>query len=267
MEWFAIALTGFLSFLAPMNFIGDQVIANQIRQRVHSVEDLSVRVDNAPNYQLIQGKIQRVRLASKGLEIVPNLRLEKLQLETDPIDVDFKALSGENRNLPGLRQALRQPFQGATEIVITEADLNQALADPKFKIRLQNQIDQRVPKDLPRFQLLSAKVDFLDGDRLGIILDLGQQLEPDAELEKLAIVIETGIEIQNGDRLILLDPTAELNGRKINANVLGGIISSFSDNLSLKRLESRGIIARILRYDITPEEFSFSAFGSIQPED
>ncbi len=267
MEWLAIALTGFLSFLSPVNFIGDQVIANQIRQRVYSVEDLSVRVDNAPNYQLVQGKIERLRIASKGLEVVQHLRLEKLQLETDPIDLDFKALSAENRNLPGLRKALRQPLQGATEIVITEADINQALADPNFKARLQTQINQRIPADIPRFQLLNANVDFLDDDRLALVLDLGQQLEPAQELEKLTISIETGINIQNGDRLILVNPVAELNGRKVNTNVLNSIISSFSDKLSLKRLESQGIIARVLRYDITPDEFSFSAFGSIQPSE
>jgi hypothetical protein len=264
MEWFAIALSTFLTFLAPVNFIGDQVIANQIRQRVHKVEDLSVRVDNAPNYQLIQGKIQRVRLASRGLEIVPSLRIQQVQLETDPIDVDLQALR-ENRNLPGLRQALRQPLQGAAELVLTEADVNKALQNATVKERLQKQIDQRVPADVPRFQLLSAQVDFLPDDRLGINLELGQQLEPNAELEKLAITIETGISIQNGDRLILVDPSAILNGRRINTNILNSIIGSFSDNLSLKRLENRGITARILRYDITADEFSFSAFGSIAP--
>jgi hypothetical protein len=68
-----------------------------------------------------------------------------------------------------------------------------------------------------------------------------------------------------GDRLILVDPSAILNGRRINTNILNSIIGSFSDNLSLKRLESWGITARILRYDITADEFSFSAFGSIAP--
>ncbi|WP_237269754.1 hypothetical protein [Synechocystis sp. CACIAM 05] len=46
----------------------------------------------------------------------------------------------------------------------------------------------------------------------------------------------------------------------------GPHIGSFSDNFSLKRLENRGITARILRYDITADEFSFSALGSIAPE-
>lgn len=265
MEWLALALTGFLNFLTPMNFIGDQVIAQQIRQRVHHVEDLSVRVDNAPNYQLVQGKIQRVRLASRGLAFLPDFRLQQLQLETDPIDLDWHSLGPENRNLPGLRRALRAPLQGAVELVINETDLNHALATPAIQNRLQGQIDRRLPGDIPRLQLLRAEVDFLGDDRLAILLDLGQRLEPDSEPEKLAIAIETGIELENGDRLLLVEPVATLNGRKINANVLNSIIGSFSDNLSLKRLENRGLTARILRYQIMPDQFSFSVFGSIKP--
>ena len=273
MDWFVIALTGFLTFISPVNLIGDRLIAEQIRSRVYQVEDLSVRVDNAPSFQAVQGKIERLRIASRGLEIVPELRLEQVQLETDPIDLRWQSLSGGN--LAQLRQALRQPLQGAMEVVITEADVNRALADPKIKTRLETLLNRVIPEDAPRFQIDGIQVDFLGGDakdtanagRLGLTFNLRQRLDPNGESEALTIAIETGLRVENGDRLTLIDPVVKLDGRKISSRIVDSITGSFINKLSLKRLEKQGITARVLRYQITTDQADFSVFASLQPSE
>ncbi|MEB3227272.1 MAG: DUF2993 domain-containing protein [Synechocystis sp.] len=271
MDWLIIALTSFLTLISPLNLIGDRLIADQIRSRVHQVEDLSVRVDNAPSFQAVQGKIERVRIASRGLEIIPQLRIAELQLETDPIDVRWQSLSGAN--LSKLRQSLRQPLQGAIAVVVTEADLNQALADKGVKTQLETLLNRVIPEDAPRFQIDAIQVDFLDPTvsdtpqepRFALLLNLRQVLNPDEEPAALDIAIETGVQVDNGDRLTLIDPTVMLNGRKISSRVVNSITGSFVNRLSLKRLEQRGITARILRYEVTDEQAELSLFASIQP--
>jgi len=271
MDWFVIALTSFLTFVSPVNLIGDRLIADQIRGRVHHVEDLSVRVDNSPNFQVVQGKIARLRIASRGLEIIPGLRLDQAQLETDPIDVHWRSLSGGS--LTTLRQALRQPLQGAVAVVITEADVNRALADPAIKARLESQLNRVIPADAPRFQIDTITVDFLDSNtqdtviapRLGINLNLRQFLSTDEAPTALAIGIETGLRIDNGDRLTIVDPVVTLDGRRISSLVVNSITGSFTNQLSLKRLERQGITARILRYDLGSDQAEISLFASLQP--
>jgi hypothetical protein len=207
------------------------------------------------------------------LEIVPELRLEQVQLETDPIDVRWQSLSGAN--LAQLRQALRQPLQGAIAVVITEADVNRALADPQIKARLETLLNRVIPEDAPRFQIESIQVDFLDGNgngtattaRLGLTLNLRQRLEPDAESAALTIAIETGLQVENGDRLMLIDPVVKLDGRKISSRIVDSITGSFINKLSLKRLEKQGITARVLRYQITADQADFSVFASLQPSE
>lgn len=266
MEWFAIALTGFLALLSPVNFVGDRLVADQIRQRLYGVEELSVRIDNAPNFQLVQGKVQRVRIAGQGVELLPQVRVERVQLEMDPIDVQWQELrQAGGGNLTSLRQALRQPLQGAAEIVVTEAALNQALQDPQIKARLQALLDRFLPPDIPRLQLRELEINFLENERLALRLLLAQQMEPGAEPEVLDINLETGIAIDNGDRLQLLEPSAELNGRRISSLVLDSIINSVLDVATLTVLERWGVTTRIIRYDLTPEQARISAFVSISP--
>ena len=85
MEWLAIILSGILAAISPAGVILDRLAADALRSQVAGVEELAVRIDNTPSYQVLQGKIQRVRLASRGLEPIPQLRLAVLELDTDPL--------------------------------------------------------------------------------------------------------------------------------------------------------------------------------------
>ena len=48
--------------------ITDQIIANNIRDLVKNVEELSVKVDNTPGFQLIKGNVNIVNIVSEGIE-------------------------------------------------------------------------------------------------------------------------------------------------------------------------------------------------------
>lgn len=144
MEWFVIILSSLLAAVTPAGIIIDTVVENNLRDRVKEVEQLDVRVDNAPSYQLLQGKIDRVRIASRGVRPIQDLRIAVAELETDPIDVDLQRLQTEGAK--ALPQALRQPFRGAFRVVVTEDDLDRALQSPRIKSQLEQLIGRVVAR-------------------------------------------------------------------------------------------------------------------------
>ena len=263
MEWFLIALTGFLTVITPVGLVVDHVIANNIRDRVKSVEELSVRVDNAPSYQLIQGKVNRVRIASRGIEPIAHVRIDTFDIETDPIDIKINDL--KLGNLEQVRSSLRSPLQGAFHLIITEDDINKALAEPQIKGQIQALLGRLLPSDIPTLEFMSAKVTLKAANRVQVEVQLQQKVDESEPPEKLEITIETGVKVIEGRSLELIDPTASLNGRKISQRILQGVLGSISDRLTLKRLEKYGIIARVLELQLDNKEVNVAAFVRLNP--
>jgi hypothetical protein len=77
--------------------------------------------------------------------------------------------------------------------------------------------------------------------------------------------VETGIKVNQGKSLELIDPTASLNDRKISSRILKSVIGSVSDRLDLSRFENQGIIARLLKLEINPQEINIAAFIRLNP--
>jgi hypothetical protein len=263
MEWFLIALTGLLTAITPVGLVVDHVIANNIRDRVKSVEELSVRVDNSPSYQLIQGKISRVRIAGRGIEPINHVRIDTLDIETDPIDVKVNDL--KTGNLEQVRGSLRSPLQGAFNLIIPEDDINKALAEPQIKSQIQALLSKLLPSDIPTLEFMSAKVTLKAANRAQVELQLQQKVDESEPPEKLEITVETGVKVIEGRSLELIDPTASLNGRKISQRILQGVLGSISDRLTLKRLEKYGIIARVLELQLDNKEVNVAAFVRLNP--
>ena len=263
MEWFLIALTGLLTAITPVGLVVDHVIANNIRDRVKSVEELSVRVDNSPSYQLIQGKVNRVRIASRGIEPIDHIRIDTLDLETDPINIKTNDL--KFGNLEQVRSSLRSPLQGAFHLIITEDDINKALAEPQIKGQIQALLGRLLPSDIPTLEFMGAKVTLKEANRAQIELQLQQKVDESEPPEKLEITIETGVKLIEGRSLEFIDPTASLNGRKISQRILQGVLGSISDRLTLKRFEKQGIIARVLELQLDNKEINVAAFVRLNP--
>ncbi len=259
MEWLVIILSGFLTAITPTGLIIDQVIADNLRQQVQDVDVLAVRVDNVPSYQIIQGKVQKVRIASRGIELIENVRIDTLELETDSIGINIQEL--ENiQNLSNIRQALEKPLQGAIRLVITETDINEALNSENIQKRIQVVIDNIMPESSAKFTLSEAKIDFLDNQRIKVNISLQQD-----ERESINLELETGLNIIEGRSLELIDPQASINGRQLSARFLNPLIARFSDNVNLKSLEKQGIIVRILQADLTENQMNLALFARLEP--
>lgn len=185
MEIFTIVLSSFLGVLTPGNLVLDTLAESGIRSSFEEAELVEVRVDNTPSYQIAQGKVDRVRVATRGVEIVSGFRIDVLELETDPLDVDLAKLRElRDRGVGGsqLLQAFRKPPQAGVRLVITEEDLNAALASPAGRERVES-IVGRVSENLPtggvNVNFAETEIEFLDNNRL--------RLQTEVQVENLDI--------------------------------------------------------------------------------
>ncbi|HEY9637812.1 MAG TPA: DUF2993 domain-containing protein [Coleofasciculaceae cyanobacterium] len=253
MELLTILLSGLLTLVSPVGLVIDKVVENNLRSRLNKVEQLQVRVDNAPSYQIVQGKVERVRIAGRGLWLTPDIRIGALEVETDPINVDLQRLRQGGQKSP--RASIRQPMQAGVRLLLTQADINKALQSPAVAARLRL-IGSRVLGGSPeRYEFVNPRVEFLSNKRLRFQVDL---LEKDAQ--PLAFSLESGLGITAGRRLQLIEPMVVINGKALSPQLVSGLTGAINNRFDLRTLEETGILARLLKLDINSGELEVAAF-------
>lgn len=260
MELFTVIFSVLLTVLTPVGLVVDRTTDNLIRSQFNRVEQLEVRVDNIPSHQLLAGKVEKLRIAGRGLWPTPEMRIAALEIETDPIDLDLSQLQNQRQPSPAI---LQQPFQGAVRLVLTQADINQALKSPKINEQLQKLINRGLGPagDLltNRYEIINPRVEFLGNDRLKVFAELQNKNTS----EKLTAQVETGLAIQAGQRLQLVNPIVLVNNQAVPQEFLNLLTSGIGERLNIRILEKQGITARILKLNIEPGEMAIATFIQI----
>lgn len=253
MEFLTILLSSLLALVSPVGLVVDKVIANNLRSRLSKAEQLEVRVDNAPSYQLAQGKVERVRVAGRGLWVTPDMRIGALEVETDPINVNLQRLTGKGQKSP--KDSLEQPAQAGVRLILTEDDINKALRSPtlteqwrRLGIILSGGASQP-------YQLIDPRVDFLDNNRLRFQVELQRE-----GVKKIAFLVESGLGFSAGHTIQLIEPIIAIDGRSLSPRVVSGFAEGISRRFNLRSLEQGGITARVLQLKIDNRELELAAF-------
>ncbi|MEL6815267.1 MAG: DUF2993 domain-containing protein [Cyanobacteria bacterium J06598_3] len=258
MELVTALLSSLLVLISPVGVVIDQVAEDAIRSRLAGVESLEVRVDNGPSFQVLQGRVDRVRIAGRGIVPTPGLRLAVAELETDPIDLEFKSLrQGE--------VVLDEALQGALHLVITEADINAFLQSPTVTQRLGElkigSLNQAQARERERYKINNPVIEFLGDDRLKISLELEDLVQEGT----LQIDAESGLSISEGDLLTLVDPVLGVNGQPAPSRLVNALLGDVNDRLSLQRLENRGVTARVINLAVQPDAIDLALWLRIDP--
>ncbi|MEM9541293.1 MAG: DUF2993 domain-containing protein [Cyanobacteria bacterium P01_E01_bin.42] len=267
MEIAVIILHGLLSFLAPVGFALDTAIESNVRRRFVDAEVVDVRIDNTPIHQALSGKVDRVRVAMRGVEPVEGLRIAAFDLETDPLYIDIHRLQ---QDISNFRRAFRQPVQGAFRLVLTEDDLNRAFSSPRFADRLQQAVE-RISASIPgagqqNYQLEDLAIDFQENNRLQIQIDLSGTDTDTAEITRLKVQIETGLVMSNGYYLELIEPEILLDDRPLPPFVADIVSNALGDRLDLQTLQTDGMLLRLLQLEIESDRLELAAFVRLEPE-
>ncbi|MGK7915792.1 MAG: DUF2993 domain-containing protein [Prochloraceae cyanobacterium] len=261
MEVLVIVISSLIAGVSPGGLVIDSVLENTLRSQIEAVEVLEIRVDNAPSYRGLQGKAERIRLATRGLQLIADLRIDTLELETDPIYVDVKRLRQGKQKV--LNESFREPVQGGVRLVLTEKDINQALESQAIQARLQQLLNRLVSRNNSsqgNFQLLNPRLNLLDNNRLRFQMQLSRSSSEGNKSEPLDIMLELGVKLIAGRNIELIEPQATINGRKLSPRLLKGFARRINQSLDLRTLEEMGITAWVLKLNIGEDELNLATF-------
>lgn len=269
MDLITILTSTLLAAIAPGGYIVDTAVENQLRKSVISADTLEVRVDNTPSYQLLQGKIDKIRIAGRGLQITPEFRIAALEVESDRLEFDFNALRDSANT--GRLQGFRGPVQGVIHLELGETDINQFLQTPAVKQAIATVaagILRNVAGEGPGegLEITQTTVDFRDRQRLRVTTEIRPRGGPDPAIPPITVALEFGLELVAGDQLRLVAPQGWFNGEPLPPFLLEGFAVGLGRNLTLNSLESSGLTARLLRFEIDEDHLTINAFVRLTPD-
>ncbi len=272
MEILTIVLSSILSLASGGGLILDLLVSKNLRSQVLGVEQQAIRLDNVPSYQIVGGKLQKIRVSTTGIKLKPNLRIETLELETDPINLDRQKLNLDN--FEQFKAALKQPLQGAARIVLTEADLNRALQSPEIRAQIEQTLNRLIARKAGSsnisYHLFDPRVELSPDNRLGIEFKLRRsQDRPDLDStnSELGISLALKLDIVNGKQLRLIDPQGTVNQRPMSSRLLKGFANGISDRFDLSDLEADGILARLLQLKIDEDKIELAGFARMETKE
>jgi hypothetical protein len=263
MELIVVLLSSLLSSLTFGGIVADKAAEQAIGSRLNRVENIQVRIDNAPSLQILSGKADRVRIAAKGLWLTPDIRIDGFQMETDPIAVDPKAIQ-QDLNVLKL-SALPKPFQAGVKIAVTEQDLNKALSSVKVLNRIQAIISTAIAtfggSAGTVYKVENPQIRFLPNNRLGLKVSLSDGSAPN---EKLDLDMETGVRVIGGRKIQLVDARGTVNRIPLPNFILAGIVNQVNEKSDLATLESSGLTARVLDVKVVDKRLEVATFVRFQ---
>jgi LmeA-like phospholipid-binding len=190
--------------------------------------------------------------------VTKDLRIDTLEVETDPMAVNLKAIQEDGQNPQA--SSLQQPIQAGVKFKFNEEDLNNFLKSPDAIARLQKMttstfggVASSLNKD---YQVTNPQIKFLGNNRLGI----KAELQDPSSGEKLGVSLETGVNVIGGRKFELVSPTAMVGGTQVPPFLLAGLTTGMADLFNVDILEQGGLTARILQFKVNPQELDLAAF-------
>lgn len=260
MDIIALILTTLTALFSPVGLVVDSLAEQAIRHQTAAIEAIQVRVDNAPSHQILMGRIDQLRISAQGLRLrqLPDLRVESIDLEADPLDVDVARLRQGHLQLD-------EPAQVALRLRLRADDLNTFLASQQVQEWLDSlQVSLPGPglgRQRQRYGLANPNLEFLAGDRLRVVVDLQDRVTQ----ESIPVLLEFGLDVVEGTRLELVDPQLKIDGAEAPPQLITTLAAGASQEFTLKRLEEFGLTARILALALADHQLDLAIFARIEP--
>lgn len=259
MELFAGLLTTVLGLAGAPGIAIDKVATDFLRGQIVRADVLEVRVDNAPNYQILLGNVDRIRVAGRGVYVLEFLRIDQVDLETDPISIDPNLLQSG-------KIVLRRPLQAAARVVLRSEDINTALRSPNVQPSFRNlSIDITGTNKNPEIlDLINPEVTFLEGDHIRLSATLkSQPTATKPKVTSLDVSVNAQIKTIGGTKLQIINPKIELSGTPVPDRIAKAFTEGLNKVLDLRQLESKGITARVLKLELTEGKMQVIGFAKM----
>ncbi|MHC0064710.1 LmeA family phospholipid-binding protein [Nostoc sp. UIC 10890] len=131
-----------------------QEAEKRISEKLDEVEEIEIDVQT-DLLKIVQGQVDGVSFAGQGLVIQEDIRVQEITLQTDSIAINpLSALFGQIE--------LNEPVNAIARIIVTEVDINRALASDFARNWMQN-FELNVDGEIVSFEPEEIQV-FLPGD-------------------------------------------------------------------------------------------------------
>jgi hypothetical protein len=282
MEPLTLILASLISLLSPANFAGEKIIESTIRQQFKQVEVVQVRIDNPPIHQAVAGKVEKVRIATRGIYPLEGIRIDTAELETDPINFSVQEL--RRSDLKRGKLLLQAPLGVAVRLKLTRADLVQSLKSPFVRQQVGQLVRGLVNRPAPsdpaptppatnppmaevppaeaarRVQILNPKVEFLGDRRIAVSLEVAEA----GATETLKLEVTSGIQITDGRQIELVDPTILVNGTPLPPGFVSQFKAGLQERINQRLFgQSLGPRLRVLKFSLASQQLEVIAFAQL----
>jgi hypothetical protein len=251
-------LASLLALLATLGNLGgyslEQIAKDSLLKQIDRADRLEVRILSRPNYQLVNGEVERVQLAARGVVRQP-FRVAVAELETDPVSINFS----------DAKIGLRKPLQAAVRLELTEEDLNKTLNSPEV-IKLFQNIRAEIPGVLggsgqvQRITFAEPRI-FLQDGIVEVLAKLGT---PDQGNKTVEVRFRTGIQVDRGTAVRFVNPVFSLDGTPVPTELTTLFLGGLNQLVDLNQLEQQNITARVLRLSIKPGKLELVGFAQVR---
>ncbi|HEY9630051.1 MAG TPA: DUF2993 domain-containing protein [Coleofasciculaceae cyanobacterium] len=204
-----------------------KVVELGINSQLDEVDKMDVDIRTDP-VKLVQGKVDSVEISGEGLVMKQDLRVESIELSTNSVDVNpISAAFGKIE--------FTQPTDAQAQIILTETDLNRALASDYLHQRMQN-IKVQVEGNQQAIDIHQAKVNLLGNNQMAIKADLFVQTT--GESISLSAIAKPFLQ-QNGQRIALEILSAE--GQGLSLTFLAALLEKITELLEFRNFDIKGV--------------------------
>ena len=272
MELLVSIMSAILAIATSVNAVGDEVLKNKLESQIKSVDTIAVRIDNAPNHDILGGKVNRVRVATRNLQISQAIAFKVLELDVDGIDIKLKEwlqqdILTEIDGVPTLRlrELFEQPVNIASRAVLTQEQLDNMLQSPfinrTIRRRLQQTLNRIAEKNYRQedFEISSFALDLIDENRIALRMKLsGFDPEDGSKDAELNVDFEFALEVIDGISFRLTEQQVFIDGEEVEPEQGVLVVAP----VTLKALEEVGIKVRVLEWESNQDELELALFIS-----
>ena len=220
--------------------LGEQALSKVaevgISSQLDDVENLSVDIRTNPG-KLLQGEVDSVAISGKGVVMKQDLRMESLDVQTTKVSINpLSALFGNIE--------LDQPANADAQIVLTEDDLNRALASEYLNSKLQG-LKLEVEQQAHTVELRQATIHLLDGGTMSLNIDFLLQESNKAKSISAMVIPKIKTDGQKIDLEIL-----SVQGQGLNPELGAALLKQITTLLDLGNFDMPGMSLWLQRFDI-----------------
>lgn len=204
-----------------------KVVELGINSQLDEAEKLDVVVRTDPA-RLIQGKVDSVAISGEGLVMKQDLRVELVEVSTSSVEVNPISLAFG-------KVELTQSTDAHAQIVITEIDLNRALASEYLHSRMQK-IEIQLDGKRRAIDIQQVQINLLDNNQISIKADLF--LERNLEKISFSAIAKPSIQ-DEGQRVALEILSAE--GQGLSLVLATALFGKIMELLEFRNFDIKGV--------------------------